>query len=112
MLLPPIHPCDHLLHDDNNPTFIFTYLLSHCTNSPVLSHLFQNNPSHKIHETSPNMPLVVPGLTSNSGDNEQTNKWMNELVGKKIGDSSNETVSYYLFCKLCLYSPLATCEHH
>jgi hypothetical protein len=40
----------------------------------------------------PNMPLVVPGLTSNSGDNDQTNKWMNELVGKKLGDSSNETV--------------------
>ena len=40
------------------------------------------------------MPLVVPGLTSNSGDNEQTNKWMNQLMGKKIGDSSNETVSH------------------
>ena len=40
------------------------------------------------------MPLVVPGLTSNSGDNDQTNKWMNDLVGKKIGDSSNETVRY------------------
>lgn len=38
------------------------------------------------------MPLVVPGLTSNSGSNDQTSKWMNELVGKKIGDSSNETV--------------------
>nr|POE49301.1 hypothetical protein CFP56_32451 [Quercus suber] len=35
------------------------------------------------------MPLVVPGLTSNSGD--KTSKWMNELVGKKVGDSSNET---------------------
>ncbi|GAB7325216.1 hypothetical protein MBLNU13_g09286t1 [Cladosporium sp. NU13] len=37
------------------------------------------------------MPLVVPGFTSNSGDNEQTNKWMNDLVGKKLGESSNET---------------------
>ena len=42
------------------------------------------------------MPLVVPGLTSNSGDNDQTNKWMNDLVGKKLGDSSNETVRYTL----------------
>ena len=57
------------------------------------------------------MPLVVPGLTSNSGDNEQTNKWMNELVGKKIGDSSNETVRYYLNCRLCLYSPRVASEH-
>jgi hypothetical protein len=43
------------------------------------------------------MPLVVPGLTSNSGDNDQTNKWMNDLVGKKLGDSSNETVRYTIF---------------
>lgn len=57
------------------------------------------------------MPLVVPGLTSNSGDNEQTNKWMNELVGKKIGDSSNETVRYYLDCRLCPYSPPVASEH-
>ena len=57
------------------------------------------------------MPLVVPGLTSNSGDNEQTNKWMNELVGKKIGDSSNETVRYHLDCRLCLYSPPVASEH-
>ena len=40
------------------------------------------------------MPLVVPGLTlSKDGNDEKTNKWMNELVGKKIGDTSNETVS-------------------
>lgn len=39
------------------------------------------------------MPLVVPGLTSNSGDsNDLTSKWMNQLMGKKLGDSSNETV--------------------
>lgn len=37
------------------------------------------------------MPLIVPGLQSN--DSGDINKWMNELVGKKIGDSSNETVS-------------------
>lgn len=57
------------------------------------------------------MPLVVPGLTSNSGDNDQTNKWMNDLVGKKIGDSSNETVRYRLHCKPCLGIPLVACEH-
>lgn len=37
------------------------------------------------------MPLVVPGLTSNSGD-DKTSGWMNQLMGKKLGDSSNETV--------------------
>ena len=36
------------------------------------------------------MPLVVPGLTSNKDD--KTSKWMNDLVGKKIGESSDETV--------------------
>jgi hypothetical protein len=56
------------------------------------------------------MPLVVPGLTSNSGDNDQTNKWMNELVGKKLGDSSNETVRSYPFSKPRLYGLLAACE--
>jgi hypothetical protein len=45
--------------------------------------------SHRLH--SINMPLVVPGLQS-KGSDDKTNKWMNDLVGKKIGDSSNETV--------------------
>jgi len=39
------------------------------------------------------MPLVVPGLTNNSSENDKTNTWMNQLMGKKIGDTSNETVS-------------------
>ncbi|KAK0627290.1 hypothetical protein B0T14DRAFT_512367 [Immersiella caudata] len=40
------------------------------------------------------MPLVVPGITSNSGD--KTEEWTNKLVGKKIADEpSNETT----FCK-------------
>jgi hypothetical protein len=43
--------------------------------------------------TTANMPLVVPGLTNNSGENDKTNNWMNQLMGKKIGDTSNETVS-------------------
>lgn len=39
------------------------------------------------------MPLVVPGLTSNSNDSSDlTSQWMNQLMGKKIGDASNETV--------------------
>ena len=37
------------------------------------------------------MPLVVPGITSGSDD--KTTKWQSELTGKKIGDTSNETVS-------------------
>ena len=39
------------------------------------------------------MPLVVPGITSNSGD--KTQEWTNKLVGKKIADEpSNETVRF------------------
>lgn len=37
------------------------------------------------------MPLVVPGLSSTGGD-DKTTGWMNKLTGKKLGDSSNETV--------------------
>lgn len=36
------------------------------------------------------MPLVDP-VTQSSGD--KTSEWMSKLVGKKIGDASNETVS-------------------
>jgi len=35
------------------------------------------------------MPLVVPGINSNDGS--KTDDWMNKLVGKKIGDSHDET---------------------
>lgn len=35
------------------------------------------------------MPLVVPGLSSKGGEGK-TNDWMNKLMGKKIGDSSDE----------------------
>jgi len=34
------------------------------------------------------MPLVVPGLMSKGGD--KTSDWQNKLLGKKIGDSSDE----------------------
>ncbi|KAK3725212.1 hypothetical protein LTR37_000723 [Vermiconidia calcicola] len=37
------------------------------------------------------MPLVVPGLQSKDGGSDKTSKWMNDLMGKKIGDTSNET---------------------
>lgn len=39
------------------------------------------------------MPLVVPGVTTKSGD--KTEEWTNKLVGKQLhdGDESNETVS-------------------
>lgn len=43
------------------------------------------------------MPLVVPGLMNKDGD-DKTSKWMNELVGKKIGDESNETVRALYSC--------------
>ncbi|TKA62638.1 hypothetical protein B0A49_06485 [Cryomyces minteri] len=33
------------------------------------------------------MPLVVPGLMSNNGD--KNSQWQNQLMGKKLGDSSD-----------------------
>ncbi|CAP93239.1 Pc16g05690 [Penicillium rubens Wisconsin 54-1255] len=34
------------------------------------------------------MPLVVPGINSSFGDKSE---WVNKLMGKTIGDTSNET---------------------
>ena len=41
------------------------------------------------------MPLVVPGINSNSGNNSGGNDqqtWLNKLAGKKIGDKHDEMV--------------------
>lgn len=43
------------------------------------------------------MPLVVPGLMSN--DKDKTSHWQNQLMGKKLGDASDETVRYPLQLK-------------
>ena len=102
-----LEPCDHPQRDKQH----HLYLLPHCITLLIPSTLYQNHPSHQTQIKSANMPLVVPGLTSNSGDNDQTNKWMNELVGKKLGDSSNETVRYFLLCKTNLRSLLAAREY-
>lgn len=37
------------------------------------------------------MPLVVPGVNSEMGDKSE---WVSKLLGKKIGDTPNETVCY------------------
>lgn len=37
------------------------------------------------------MPLVVPGLMSKDGG-DKTQKWQSELMGKKLGDSSDNVV--------------------
>ena len=37
------------------------------------------------------MPLVVPGLMSSGGSNNQQEDWMNKLVGKKLSDSTSDT---------------------
>lgn len=39
------------------------------------------------------MPLVVPGISSTSGD--KTEEWTNKLVGKKVSDDAHsEVVSF------------------
>ena len=42
------------------------------------------------------MPLVVPGMQSKEGGsgNDKTSDWMNKLMGKKIGEGSDETVCF------------------
>ena len=84
-----LEPCDHPQRDKQH----HLYLLPHCITLLIPSTLYQNHPSHQTQIKSANMPLVVPGLTNNSSENDKTNTWMNQLMGKKIGDTSNETVS-------------------
>ena len=55
------------------------------------------------------MPLVVPGLQSKGGD-DKTSKWMNDLMGKKIGESSDQTVSFLLPSSLFSCSSLLCFE--
>lgn len=52
------------------------------------------------------MPLVVPGLQSNDGG--KTSEWMNKLVGKKIGNTSDETVRSLIFFLLTIVPPDGT----
>jgi hypothetical protein len=43
-------------------------------------------------KTTLKMPLVVPGINS-GGDKSKTEEWTQKLVGKKIGESHDATVS-------------------
>lgn len=36
------------------------------------------------------MPLVVPGITSTGGGDNQQNEWMSKLMGKKLTDSASD----------------------
>ncbi|PBP16223.1 translation machinery-associated protein 20 [Diplocarpon rosae] len=40
-------------------------------------------------KTTLQMPLVVPGIMS-GGEQNKTDEWTNKLVGKKLGESSDE----------------------
>jgi len=37
------------------------------------------------------MPLVVPGLQSKDGASDKSSEWQNKLMGKKIGESNDQT---------------------
>lgn len=62
----------------------------------------RNNFQHKIPfpyktfntKTTLKMPLVVPGINSGDKENSKTQEWTQKLVGKKIGESSDSTVSF------------------
>ena len=49
------------------------------------------------------MPLVVPGLMSDSKD--KSGEWQNKLMGKKLGDSSDNIVRLQQSVSLCRFSP-------
>jgi hypothetical protein len=77
-------------------------LLLLCSSTESLAQISEtailSSQSHLNHITEnytelPIMPLVVPGVTTQSGD--RTEEWTNKLSGKKIheGEESNQTVS-------------------
>ena len=49
------------------------------------------------------MPLVVPGLMSKDGSKDKTAEWQNQLMGKKLGDTSDNMV-----CPPSFPSPLSS----
>jgi hypothetical protein len=55
------------------------------------------------------MPLVVPGINSGDKENSKTEEWTQKLVGKKIGESHDSTVSFLDVSKmtklLIIYRP-------
>ena len=54
------------------------------------------------------MPLVVPGIMGNKGGDDKTSNWMNQLMGKKIGDSSDNTVRISLSSSMLLQANTQT----
>jgi hypothetical protein len=57
------------------------------------------------------MPLVVPGLQSKDGDGKKDD-WMNKLMGKKLGESSDTTVGAAVHTPhqpITTTSPLSLC---
>ena len=51
-----------------------------------------NNTRNFTPTTVANMPLVVPGINSNEAKTQGMD-WQMKLMGKKIGDKTDETVS-------------------
>ncbi|KAK5137421.1 hypothetical protein LTR08_008999 [Meristemomyces frigidus] len=37
------------------------------------------------------MPLITSNMLGAKGGDDKTSQWMNKLMGKKLGESSNET---------------------
>jgi hypothetical protein len=77
------------LHKYCTSSLHFPYTTAHST-SFTIQRLF---PKRTFTTTrTPKMPLVVPGMMSKEGGSGDD--WMSKLMGKKIGDSHNETVSH------------------
>lgn len=58
---------------------------------------FSSNPYSK-------MPLVDPVTNSAAGGEDKTQVWMSKLAGKKIGDSSDETVRWSFYTQTIVTS--------
>lgn len=78
-----------------NHLFTFTSPLQHI----AFEH---TNTCETVHTTNrtfqevANMPLVIPGITGNSGD--KTEEWTNKLVGKKLSEGSSDEVVRISYC--------------
>lgn len=75
----------------NNGTFPGYEAANSIFNTTAVLNIKIEKSSNAYSYKPPNMPLVVPGLMSSAGSNNEQESWMNKLVGKKLTDSTSDT---------------------
>lgn len=113
--LRPRHTC-HMPSSMNSTRITRSLTSPFLSKTSQSSSLVPNTFQTKYHNSTlratrtDNMPLVVPGINS-GGANAKTDEWMNKLVGKKLGEGSDATVSFGPDCQSRLLATLLIVIH-